>query len=66
MHERILRLVEDPRPAGAHKLTGVLWNRHPVYRIRSGDYRVLYSLTREREILIIRIGHRQGVYRGMT
>ena len=35
----IYYLRENPRPAGIKKLTG-----HEAYRIRIGDYRVLYTV----------------------
>ena len=60
--ERILRalvsLENDPRPAGSIKLT----NR-PAYRIRQGDYRVIYTI-QDRILLveIIRIGNRRDIY----
>jgi mRNA interferase RelE/StbE len=57
--ERIGRLATDPRPPGCEKLFG-----DNVYRIRQGDYRILYSIDdRERLVDIIKIGHRREVYR---
>jgi mRNA interferase RelE/StbE len=36
----------------------------PVWRIRVGDYRVLYEMRDEAlVVLVIRIGHRREVYR---
>jgi mRNA interferase RelE/StbE len=53
-------LAADPWPRGARKLTG--WE--DVYRIRVGRFRVLYSVTRKRlVILILKIGHRREAYR---
>ena len=46
------QLRENPRPAGVKKLTG-----HQAYRIRVGDYRVLYTVddkTREIRIEAVR------------
>jgi mRNA interferase RelE/StbE len=44
----IHRLRGDPRPAGTKKLTG-----HEAYRIRIGDFRVLYTIDdKGREIRI--------------
>ncbi len=56
----ISALGADPIPPGCKKLTGDI----AYYRIRVGDYRVLYEV-RDREILVlvIKIGHRRGVYR---
>ncbi|MCK4763017.1 MAG: type II toxin-antitoxin system RelE/ParE family toxin [Candidatus Aminicenantes bacterium] len=56
----ILSLSENARPQGVKKLkkTGDL------YRIRSGDYRVIYQIKDDiLTILIIRIGHRKDIYR---
>ena len=52
-------LAEDPRRAGAEKLSG-----SERYRIRQGMYRVLYEI-RDEEILVIvvKVGHRRDVYR---
>ena len=37
-----------------------------VYRVRVGDYRVLYKIIwREKVILIFKIAHRRHVYGGM-
>jgi mRNA interferase RelE/StbE len=57
--ERIDSLTEDPRPAGAEKLSG-----DGKYRIRQGSYRILYLL--EDEIItvtVVKVGHRRDVYR---
>ena len=52
---RIDRLQVEPRPAGCRKLAG----REGVYRIRVGDYRVLYRIEDEvLVVMVIRIGHR--------
>lgn len=57
---RIDRLALDPRGTGASKLTG----SDDVWRVRVGDYRVLYrSESEQLTILVIRIGHRGEVYR---
>ena len=55
---RIRALADDPRPAGAVKLSG-----RELYRIRQGKYRILYSIEdRVLVVQIIRIGHRGKVY----
>ena len=57
--ERIESLADDPRPAGCEKLTG-----QELYRIRQGDYRIVYSIQgNELTIWIIKIGHRKEVYK---
>jgi mRNA interferase RelE/StbE len=53
-------LSEDPRPAGCKKLKG---SEDDLWRIRVGDYRVVYSITDEiRVVDIRRIRHRKEVY----
>jgi mRNA interferase RelE/StbE len=57
---RIDALAKDPRPPSSRKLVG----SDDLYRIRVGDYRVIYRIE-DRVVLItvIRIGHRRDVYR---
>jgi mRNA interferase RelE/StbE len=56
---RIQSLRNDPRPPGSEKLSG-----HDLYRVRQGNYRVLYSVDDSDEtIILIKIGHRREVYR---
>jgi len=56
---RIRSLASDPRPAGSEKLSG-----QERYRVRQGDYRIVYALEdEEREIHIVKIGHRRDVSR---
>lgn len=50
-------LASDPRPSGAVKLTGI-----ELFRIRSGEIRVVYSIEDDRLIVIVvRVGHRREV-----
>ena len=56
---KIRSLCKNPRPPGCKKLSG--WEK---YKIRCGDYRILYSM--EDHILIIyivQVGQRKDVYR---
>ena len=56
---RIETLRDDPRPPGSEKLSG---QEH--YRVRQGNYRVLYSIAdAEMLVEIIKVGHRREVYR---
>ena len=56
----LLNLRDEPRPQGSRKLTGY----DEVFRIRVGRYRVLYSISGKKLIIIIlKIGHRKDVYR---
>jgi mRNA interferase RelE/StbE len=53
-------LTENPRPNGCKKLKG---EEETLWRIRVGNYRIIYSI--EDSIIIIdirRIGHRRDIY----
>lgn len=53
-------LAADPRPPGVLPLAG----HRPYLRVRSGDYRVIYSVDdRARIITVAAVGHRREVYR---
>jgi len=57
--ERIRGLAHNPRPPGNEKLS--VQDR---YRIRQGDYRVVYAVDDERRTIeVVKIGHRREVYR---
>ena len=57
---RIEGLAQDPRPPGSRKLQG----EQNLWRIRIGDYRVIYSVdNRQRIVDIVRIRHRREAYR---
>ena len=56
---RLRSLVSVPRPSGAEKLSG-----EEKYRIRQGDYRILYLIEdSDSAVTIVKIGHRREVYR---
>ena len=59
---RIEKLAATPTPPGSIRLHGVMDGDFPVYRVRQGDYRILYSV-RPVIIVILDIGHRKDVYR---
>lgn len=57
---RIQALAGGPRPPGCEKLVGY----DDRYRVRQGDYRVVYAVNDAEQIVtIFRIGHRREVYR---
>jgi mRNA interferase RelE/StbE len=57
--KRILSLADNPRPAGAIRLQGGLG----LYRVRQGDYRIIYSINdRTVTVLVVKVGHRGDVY----
>jgi mRNA interferase RelE/StbE len=58
----INKLSENPRPIGVKKLKGII--NEDLYRIRSGDYRIVYSIEDKVQIVDIRkIGHRKDIYK---
>ena len=57
--ETIQQLSDNPRPVGCKKLKDT-----NLYRIRIGDYRVIYKIEDEvLSVLVIRIGHRKDIYK---
>ncbi|MFQ6615204.1 MAG: type II toxin-antitoxin system RelE/ParE family toxin [Fidelibacterota bacterium] len=58
--QQIDSLASNPLPPGVRKLTG----SKNTYRVRVGDYRILYDLYQGRlVVLIVGVGHRRNVYR---
>ncbi len=56
---RIEALAHDPRPVGARKLRGA----DNLWRVRVGDYRIVYGLDDRRRLVdIVRIRHRRDAY----
>lgn len=52
-------LRHNPRPVGVEKLSG-----EEKYRIRQGNYRILYSIDDALVIVeAVKIGHRKDIYR---
>ncbi len=57
--ERIGLLANNPRPHGCEKPSG-----EEKYRLRQGDYRVLYEIVDQQLVVtIVRVAHRKDVYR---
>ena len=57
---KIQALTADPRPRGSEKLAGY----SDRYRIRQGNYRVVYLIDDSASaVTIYKIGHRREVYR---
>lgn len=58
--EAIRGLADRPRPHGARKLQGY----DDVYRVRVGQYRVVYEILEDRVIVIVlKVGHRKDIYK---
>ena len=59
VEEAIERLRQMPRPVGVRKLRG---HSH-TYRVRVGDYRVVYEIFDELyQIIVVKVRHRKDVY----
>jgi mRNA interferase RelE/StbE len=57
---KIDQLADNPRPRGAILLEGPSF----LYRIRVGDYRIIYQIQEAAlVVLVVRIGQRGDVYR---
>ena len=57
--KRIQSLAGQPRTDGTEKLSA-----QPYYRIRQGDYRIIYFIDDSNHIVdVIKIGHRRDIYR---
>jgi mRNA interferase RelE/StbE len=58
--DKIEQLAIDPRPIGAMKLKG---SKKALWRIRSGNFRVIYSIEDVIRIVeILAIGDRKDIY----
>jgi mRNA interferase RelE/StbE len=59
---RIRALADDPRPPGVKKLEGV----RDLYRLRAGDYRILYQVEDARlVVIVVDVGNRRDIYRSL-
>ena len=59
--QRINALATDPRPSGHKKLKG---QSEDIYRIRSGNYRVLYVIRDDvLKVIVIKVDDRKDAYR---
>jgi mRNA interferase RelE/StbE len=57
---KIDALIANPRPKDVKKLSSL----DDFYRIREGDYRIIYTIQDQLLIvLVIKIGHRLDIYR---
>ncbi|WP_276504103.1 type II toxin-antitoxin system RelE family toxin [Terrimonas pollutisoli] len=58
LENKMLKLQDDPRPPGCKKLKG-----RDAYRIREGDYRIIYEIEDNiLTIIIVDVGHRKDIY----
>ena len=57
---RLNGLADDPQPRGAKKLAG----EERMYRLRVGDYRIVYDLYPDTQVVdVLYIRHRKDAYR---
>ncbi len=64
INRKILKEIDslafNPRPRGCKKLKGEF---ETLWRIRSGDYRIIYSVEDKIKIIDVRhVGHRKNIY----
>lgn len=53
-------LATEPRPNGVKKLKG----KENAYRIRVGDYRVIYDIFDDLLVVnVVEVGHRKNIYK---
>lgn len=59
LENTMLSLENNPRPVGYKKLKG-----REAYRIREGDYRIIYEIEdKVIKVIITNIGHRKDIYK---
>jgi mRNA interferase RelE/StbE len=64
MKRRIGLLASNPTPPGSKKLHSITDGEYPIYRVRQGDYRILYSVRNNpSQIVVLDIGHRKDIYK---
>lgn len=62
IRDTLLSLEQNPRPQGSQKLRGT----EDTYRIRVGEYRIIYEVDdKRRSVTIRRVKHRGDAYRGL-
>lgn len=62
IHDAAVSLGENPRPEGYTKLKGT----DNLYRIRCGDYRIIYTIQDDVLIvLVIEVGHKKDIYKSL-
>lgn len=56
---KIEKLTDEPFPSGVKKIEGRL-----AWRIRVGDYRILYTVDmKKKELTILSVAHRRNAYK---
>ena len=59
---KIKSLKDNPKPGGCRKITG----SENDYRVRVGDYRVIYEINENnKQVIILAVGHRKDIYKNI-
>ncbi len=59
--EQIFNLRENPHTLNSEKMVG-----YEGYRLRIGNYRVLYEIEKSAKVIfIVKVGHRKEVYKNL-
>lgn len=59
IYEKVSKIVTNPQELDVKRLTGI-----PCYKLRVGDYRVIFEIKKEElKVLIVKVGHRKEVYK---
>ena len=62
--KRAKALINDPHPQGCKKLVEMKDGEDAVWRVRSGDYRILYVVrSNPNEVIVLDVDNRKDVYR---
>ena len=66
--KKIKSLPGRPKPQGSARLKGLKTDDgDAIYRYRSGNYRIIYVIrTNPNEVIVLDIGDRKDIYRGMN
>ena len=61
--QRILKKIRKLQTNGKNLDIKKLKSRHTLYRLRAGNFRIIYSLEHDRVVIyVVAIGHRRDVY----
>jgi len=63
--KRVQGLAAEPYPQGCKKVQNISSEEEePVYRVRQGDYRILYVVRNNPDqIIVLDVGHRKDIYK---
>lgn len=63
--KKVRALALEQHPQGSKRLQGITTDEgKPIFKHRSGDYRILYSMRdNSGEVIILDIDHRKNIYR---